>query len=178
LYRTIGQLHVVNNIKFKVIGEIENLPKQTINLINEIESLTSNATGLNLTFAFSYGGRAEILRAVNNFTTQNPGKALTEQDINSLMYRPETGDVDLMIRTGGEHRVSNFLLWQMAYSELYFTPTKWPDFTYNEFEKILEKVANRERRFGNVSSQSGLIDSSGRAEANRTNFMKGTITDV
>lgn len=169
---------IANNIKFKVIGEIQNLPKETINLITEIESITSNATGLNLTFAFSYGGRAEILRAFNNFTAQNPGKNLTEQDMNDLMYRPETGDVDLMIRTGGEQRISNFLLWQMAYSELYFTPTKWPDFTYSEFEKILQTVANRERRFGNVSSQSGLMDSTERAEANKANFMKGTIPDV
>ncbi len=169
---------LTNNIKFKVIGEIQNLPAETIKLIKEVELLTTNATGLNLTFAFSYGGRAEILRAVNSFTASNPGSPITQTDMDSLMYRPETGDVDLMIRTGGEQRVSNFLLWQMAYAELYFTPTKWPDFTASEFKKIIDHVSNRERRFGNVCSQKGLQDSVITAESNKTNFLKGSFPDV
>ncbi len=169
---------LANNIKFKVIGEIQNLPPETIKLIQEVEGLTQNSSGLQLTFAFSYGGRAEILRAVNNFTANNPGKELTESDLNSLTYRPETGDVDLMIRTGGEQRISNFLLWQMAYAELYFTPTKWPDFTASEFKKILENVSSRERRFGNVCSQSGLSDSVKTAESNKANFLKESLPDV
>lgn len=169
---------LANNIKFKGIGEIQNLPGETIKLIKEVEGLTENSTGLYLTFAFSYGGRAEILRAVNTFAAQNPGKELTEADMSSLMYRPETGDVDLMIRTGGEHRVSNFLLWQIAYAELYFTPTKWPDFTPSEFKKILDNVSNRERRFGNVCSQNGLTDSAQTAETNKSKFLKGSFPDV
>lgn len=164
---------LANNVNFKVIGEIENLPAETISLIKEIEDLTKDSTGLKLTFAFSYGGRAEILRAVNKFQADNPGKTVTESDLNSLMYRPETGDVDLMIRTGGEQRISNFLLWQMAYAELYFTPTKWPDFTASEFKKIVDHVSCRERRFGNVCGQSGLKDSLEQAEANKTVFVKG-----
>ena len=162
-----------NNIKFKVIGEIQNLPPETIQLIKEIEELTKSATGLNLTFAFSYGGRAEILRAVNLFHSAHPEKEMTESDLNSFMYRPETGDVDLMIRTGGEQRISNFLLWQMAYAELYFTPTKWPEFSTGELKKIIQNVSSRERRFGNISAQSGLIDSTDRAEANKASFLKG-----
>ena len=169
---------LANNIKFKVIGEIQNLPSETIKLIKEIENDTKHSTGLNLTFAFSYGGRAEIMRAVNTFTTTNPGQTITEADMDALMYRPETGDVDLMIRTGGEHRISNFLLWQMAYAELYFTPTKWPDFTPSEFKKIIENVSNRERRFGNVSSQNGLMDSVKNAESNKASFLKESIPDV
>ena len=164
---------LANNIKFKVIGEISNLPVETINLIREVEELTKNANGLNLTFAFSYGGRAEILRAINLFHSANPSKEMTEADINSLMYRPEVGDVDLMIRTGGEQRISNFLLWQMAYAEFYFTPTKWPDFSAGEFEKIINNVSNRERRFGNINVQTGLVDSMERAEVNKASFFKG-----
>ena len=132
---------ISNNIKFQVIGEIQNLPIETIELIKDIEELTQNATGLYLTFAFNYGGRAEIVRATNRFLELNPGRLVTEEDLNSALYRPETGDVDLMIRTGGEQRISNFLIWQMAYAELYFTPTKWPDFTPNEFKKIIEHVS-------------------------------------
>jgi undecaprenyl diphosphate synthase len=162
-----------NNIKFKVIGEIQNLPPETIQLIKEIEELTKSATGLNLTFAFSYGGRAEILRAVNLLHSAHPEKEITESDLNSFMYRPETGDVDLMIRTGGEQRISNFLLWQMAYAEIYFTPTKWPEFSAGELKKIIQNVSSRERRFGNISAQSGLIDSTERAEANKASFLKG-----
>ncbi len=169
---------LANNIKFKVIGEISNLPAETIKLIKQVEDETKDSKGLQLTFAFSYGGRAEILRAVNTFTAKNPGKELTEADMGSLMYRPETGDVDLMIRTGGEHRISNFLLWQMAYAELYFTPTKWPEFSPSEFKKILENVSNRERRFGNVCAQNGLNDSAQKAESNKANFLKGSLPDV
>lgn len=162
-----------NNIKFKVIGEIQNLPAETISLIKEIEDLTKKATGLNLTFAFSYGGRSEIVRAMNLFQSANPGQEVTETALSSMMYRPEVGDVDLMIRTGGEQRISNFLLWQMAYAELYFTPTKWPDFSAGEFKKIIQNVSNRERRFGNVSAQDDLVDSVDRAESNKASFLKG-----
>lgn len=164
---------LANNIKFKVIGEIQSLPVETINLIKDVEELTKNATGLNLTFAFNYGGRAEILRAINLYHTANPQKEMTESDLTALMYRPETGDVDLMIRTGGDQRISNFLLWQMAYAELYFTPTKWPDFSVGEMNKIIQNVSGRERRYGNVSPQSGLVDSMERAEVNKASFLKG-----
>lgn len=162
-----------NNIKFRVIGEIQSLPFETVTLIHEIEALTANATGLQLTFAFNYGGRAEIVRAVNLFQMNHPERLLTEGDLTNLMYRPESGEVDLMIRTGGEQRISNFLLWQMAYAELYFTPTKWPDFTVSEFRKIIEHVSCRERRFGNVCAQSALEHSVEKAESNKSAFVQG-----
>ncbi|MGE3608964.1 MAG: polyprenyl diphosphate synthase [Bacteriovoracaceae bacterium] len=164
---------LANNIKFKVIGEIKNLPHETVALIKEVEELSKNSTGLKLTFAFSYGGRAEIIKAVNYFQEKNPGKVITEDDINDFLYRPETGDVDLMIRTGGEQRISNFLLWQMAYAELYFTPTKWPDFSASEFKKIIQNVSSRERRFGNISAQSDLSQSIELASINKSVFVKG-----
>lgn len=164
---------LANNIKFKVIGEISNLPKDTINLIRDVENLSSSATGLNLTFAFSYGGRAEIVRAINTFNQNNSGKEMTESDLSSLMYRSECGDVDLMIRTGGDQRISNFLLWQMAYAELYFTQTQWPDFSVKEFKKIVDHVSSRERRFGNISAQVCLDETSEQAQANKSLFAKG-----
>lgn len=163
---------LANGIKFKVIGEIQNLPPDTVAMIREMESLTAEAQGLNLTFAFNYGGRSEIIRAINTHQINNPDKLMTEEDLTKLMYRPETGDVDLMIRTGGEQRISNFLLWQMAYAELYFTPTKWPEFTPSEFKKIIENVSNRERRFGNISGQSGLECSIEKAENNKSLFVQ------
>jgi undecaprenyl diphosphate synthase len=169
---------ITNNIKFKVIGEIQNLPHETVELIKEIEALTKDATGLHLTFAFNYGGRAEIVRAVNSFKMEHSDRPMTENDLNNLMYRPETGDVDLMIRTGGEQRISNFLLWQMAYAELYFTPTKWPDFTHSEFKKIIEHVSGRERRFGNVCSQSALEESLEKAESHKTAFIQEASSNV
>jgi undecaprenyl diphosphate synthase len=147
---------IANNINFKVIGDIDNLPQETISMIKEVEDLTSRATGLNLTFAFGYGGRAEIIQAFNAFSLKYPGQILKESELNQYFYRPEIGDVDLMIRTGGEKRISNFLLWQMAYAELYFTDTKWPDFTPKEFKNILQEVSKRERRFGNINQDSDV----------------------
>ncbi len=167
-----------NQIRFKVIGEIQNLPAETFKLIRELEEETKDAQGLKLTFAFSYGSRAEMARAFNKFSQDNPGKEISEQDLNSYLYSPDTGDVDLMIRTGGEQRISNFLLWQLAYAELYFTPTKWPEFSPREFNKILENVSSRERRFGNISGQTGLEDSLEKAEKNKAKFVKESISDV
>lgn len=169
---------LANNIKFKVIGEIQNLPYETVALINEMEAMTANASGLQLTFAFNYGGRAEIVRAFNTFQKNCPDRLMTESDLNKFMYRPETGDVDLMIRTGGEQRISNFLIWQMAYAELYFTPTKWPDFTVSEFRKIIEHVSCRERRFGNVCGQLALENSMEKAEINKSAFIHEAGSNV
>lgn len=165
-----------NNVHFKVIGEINGLPEDTVALIKETEAMTAKASGLKLTFAFSYGGRAEIMRAVNQFQIQNPSKLMTEEDISSRLYRPETGDVDLMIRTGGEQRISNFLLWQMAYAEFYFSPTKWPDFTAQEFKSIINHVSCRERRFGNVSAQESLQLSIEKAQSNKSVFNQGALS--
>jgi len=156
-----------NRIRFKVIGDVSKLPIETKKLITDLEEETALFEGLKLTFAFGYGGRYEIVQAVNRFTKENPGKEVTQEDISRYMMSPETGDVDLLIRTGGDQRISNFLIWQSAYAELYFTLTKWPDFTRKEFSKIVTDVLGRERRFGNVEATGSLDDSMSMAEKNK-----------
>jgi undecaprenyl diphosphate synthase len=161
-----------NNIRFKVMGDISNLPIQTKNLIAQLEVETEKHSGLKLTFAFGYGGRNEIVQATNNFIKNNPGKELTEDALQEYLLIPDLGDVDLLIRTGGDQRVSNFLLWQIAYAEFYFTQTKWPDFTVNEFEEIINKVSTRERRFGDVSTSINLENNIEKAKLNK-GLMRG-----
>ncbi len=141
---------LANKVSFRVIGNTTRLPQDTKDLIAKLETETKDFAGLKLTFCFSYGGRMELVHAMNSFITANPGKEITEEDVQDHLMRPETGDVDLLIRTGGEQRVSNFLLWQIAYAELCFTPTKWPDFTARELKRIVESVSKRERRFGGL----------------------------
>jgi undecaprenyl diphosphate synthase len=145
-----------NQIRFSVIGKIDELPEATINLIKDVEQETKNNIGLKLTFAFGYGGRNELVSAVNNFIKENPGQELNEQDITENLYQPDLGEVDLLIRTGGDQRISNFLLWQVAYAELYFTNSKWPEFKKSEFRNIINTVNQRERRFGNIDLQESL----------------------
>lgn len=145
-----------NKIRFKIIGDISQLPEETKALIKKLEDDTKDAKGLKLTFAFGYGGRDEVIKSVNKFIEKNPGKKISEAELNQSLYAPECGDVDLLIRTGGDFRVSNFLLWQIAYAELYFTPSKWPDFTRKEFREILFAASSRERRFGAVEAGSDL----------------------
>jgi undecaprenyl diphosphate synthase len=156
-----------NKIRFSVIGEIEDLPEATINLIKDVEQETRCNDGLKLTFAFGYGGRTELVSAVNNFIKENPDKEITEEDITNNLFQPDLGEVDLLIRTGGDQRISNFLLWQVAYAELYFTKTKWPDFKKSEFRSILSFVQGRERRFGNINSQESLELSTQLAKENQ-----------
>ncbi len=139
-----------NNIKFNVLGNYNFLPESTLRKIGELKELTKDAEGLKLNFAFGYGGRQEIIDATNRFIEKNPGKAIDLESLESELYESKFSDVDLIIRTGGDQRISNFLLWQSAYSELYFTKSAWPDFSENEFQEILEEVSERERRFGGV----------------------------
>jgi undecaprenyl diphosphate synthase len=145
-----------NGIQFKVIGDTSKLNIETQKLIKEVEKESQNSTGLKLSFAFSYGGRVEIVDAVNKFVKENPGSKISEEDIQKNLYRPDAGDVDLMIRTGGDQRISNFLLWEVSYAELFFTQTKWPDFTVKEFESIIDKVSGHDRRFGSLDNKGSL----------------------
>lgn len=161
-----------NNIRFRIMGDITNLPPQTKNLISQLESESQFNTGLKLTFAFGYGGRAEITYALNRFIKENPGKEITEEELARNLMIPDLGDVDLLIRTGGDHRVSNFLLWQIAYAELYFTDTKWPDFSTAEFRNILGSVSTRERRFGATTSDRDLETNVEQARINK-NLLRG-----
>ena len=161
-----------NNIRFKIMGDISNLPVQTKNLISQIETESMFNTGLKLTFAFGYGGRAEITHAMNSFIKDNSGKQITEEELAKYLMIPDLGDVDLLIRTGGDFRVSNFLLWQIAYAEFYFTETKWPDFSAHEFGVILENVSKRERRFGATTSMCDLKTNVEQARTNK-NLLRG-----
>jgi undecaprenyl diphosphate synthase len=139
-----------NNIRFKVMGDLGDIPEHTRKLVCELEKDSANNKGLHFNVAFSYGGRDEVVRAVNKFMVENPDRLISEKDLPQYLYLPEEGDVDVLLRTGGDLRISNFLLWQSAYAELFFTNTKWPDFTTDEFEQILRSVATRERRFGAI----------------------------
>jgi undecaprenyl diphosphate synthase len=161
---------IKNNIKFKVIGDTTDLSSEIVNIIHSLENRTKNASGLNLTFAFSYGGRKEIIDSINNCIDKNPRQKITEKDLSSMLYRPEIGDVDLLIRTGGDLRISNFLLWQIAYAELFFTKTQWPDFTPEEFNKIILEVSSRERRFGNLGDSKDLNSACEKANLNKIDF--------
>ncbi len=161
----VAKLHE-NNIRFKVIGDIAAFDRRIQDKIAEGQALTANNSELTLTVAANYGGRWDILQAINKVRQQQAisGKnaansapdnefAITENDITrhlSMAYAPEP---DLFIRTGGEERISNFLLWQLAYTEFYFTQELWPDFGRNSLLKAVESYQRRERRFGRTSEQ-------------------------
>lgn len=144
-----------NNIRLSTIGQSERLPDRVRNLLYDTMSQTSGNDGMVLNLALSYGGRAEILRMVRDIA----GKAkagqidpsdITQELIGDHLYTRGMPDPDLMIRTSGEMRISNFLLWQLAYSEFFITETLWPDFSKQEFIEILKAYQGRERRFGKV----------------------------
>ena len=143
-----------DNIVFKAIGNIEKLPQSIQALLKDFELLTRGNNGLLLTAAVSYGGREEILRAVKRMMKDG----LTPEEINentfeNYLYTKGLPPPDLIIRTSGEMRLSNFLLWQSAYSELYFSETLWPDFRSDEFISIVMECQKRERRFGSLSGR-------------------------
>jgi len=154
LEREVIKLHE-NEIRFKVIGDLTPFEPRLQQLIHDGEALTANNPRLTLTIAANYGGRWDILQAANRLLVERPelAQGFTEDDLApflSMAYAPEP---DLFIRTGGEQRISNFLLWQLAYSELYFTDTLWPDFDTKSLQAAIHSYQNRERRFGRTSEQ-------------------------
>jgi len=147
-----------NNIKLQVIGNQDALPKIVRKGLNKVIELTKNNTALILTIALSYGSREEIVNAFKNISKKVVNNELSieeinENTINNHLYTFTLPDVDLMIRTSGEKRISNFLLWQIAYAELHFTDVLWPDFTKNDFYNAIIEYQNIERRFGKTSEQ-------------------------
>lgn len=141
------------NVRFRLVGEISRLNKDLQNGIREIEERTKNNTGLTVNIAINYGGRAEIAIATQKIAEDVKNDKIKIEDINEeLIYKylqtKESPDPDLLIRTGGEQRLSGFLLWQSSYSELYFTDVLWPDFDKKELEKAIEEFNNRKRNFG------------------------------
>ncbi len=136
------------DIRFLAIGDLTSFSKSLQKRIKETEELTKNNRRLTQLLALNYGGRAEITNAVNTLIKQ--GKThVTEDDISSALQTPYS-DTDLLIRTSGEERISNFLLWQLSYSEFYFSPTLWPDFTAGELDIIIKDFEQRTRRFGGL----------------------------
>jgi undecaprenyl diphosphate synthase len=154
LQREVAKLHQ-NNIKLIMIGDRSPFDAALIAQIEASEKLTENNTGLVLTIAANYGGRWDMLQAINKMQLAAPQLTgyYREDHLEpylSMSYAPEP---DLFIRTGGEKRISNFLLWQLAYTELYFTDTLWPDFNQEAFNVAIQSFQNRERRFGRTSEQ-------------------------
>lgn len=142
---------VSEGIVFKTIGETWRLPESIQQILRETEEKTSGSSGMTLVSALSYGGRNEILRAVKKALSNGASAdELTEEGFSELLDTKGIPPVDLIIRTSGERRISNFLIWQSAYSEFYFTDTLWPDFTPEEFHAALKDYRQRERRFGSV----------------------------
>ena len=137
-----------HNIRFLAIGDLSSFSKSLQKRIKKTEELTKNNTSLTQILALNYGGRAEITHAVNTLIEQGK-EHVSEEDISSALQTPYS-DIDLLIRTSGEERVSNFLLWQLSYAEFYFTPTLWPDFTSEELRNIIQNYEQRSRRFGGV----------------------------
>ena len=147
-----------NNIKLNAIGDLDSLPNEVREELYSIIESTKGNTGMTLTLALSYGGKQEIFKAVKEISekVKNDIICLDNFDdsvINDHLYTRDLPDVDLLIRTSGEKRISNFLLWQIAYAELYFTDVYWPDFTEEDLEKAIVEYQNRERRFGKTSKQ-------------------------
>lgn len=147
-----------NNVRLLTIGDTERLPEQTRSKFLSCIQQTSGNTGLSLVIALSYSARWEIIRAMQQAVTEAQAGQLKAEDINeslisSMLTTRDIPDPDLLIRTSGELRISNFLLWQLAYSELYFTDCLWPEFTVEEFHRAIIDYQHRERRFGKTSEQ-------------------------
>lgn len=154
LKREVGELHR-NKVRIRTIGKSEDLPQNVQKALLDAIEKTKGNTGLTLILALSYGGRQEIVDASKRFAEDIIKGKLSVDEINedvfrSYFYDPELPDPDFLIRTSGEMRISNFLLWQIAYTEIYITQTLWPDFRREEYLKALEDFKKRERRFGGV----------------------------
>ena len=147
-----------NNIRFKTIGDLDRLPKKVQSYLKKVSKETQNNTRMTLTLAISYGAREEIINAVKTIGDKVKNnlislKNIDESVINQHLYTHYLPDVDLLIRTSGEKRISNFLLWQIAYAELYFTKKLWPDFSKEDLYEAIINYQKRERRFGKTSEQ-------------------------
>ena len=139
------------NIRLVHLGRLDRLSKKLREKVQAAVELTKNNTGLTLCLAFDYGGRDEIVQAARRIASAGiSGNNIDEPVFARYLYSPDIPDPDLVIRTGGESRLSNFLLWQAAYSELYFTPVLWPDFGHKDVEEALSEYKSRQRRFGKI----------------------------
>jgi len=154
LEREVAKLHE-NNIRLKIIGDRSRFDDKLKRTMLEAEQLTADNTSLTLTIAANYGGRWDVMQAVKAMLRDHPHLAQTfsEEDLQPYLSMSDVPEPDLFIRTGGEQRISNFMLWQLAYTELYFTGTLWPSFGRNELNTAIASYQHRERRFGRTSEQ-------------------------
>jgi undecaprenyl diphosphate synthase len=150
----VSKLHE-NNIRLRVIGDRSRFDQNLLRLIQDAEEKTKQNQKLTLNIAANYGGRWDILQAMNRMLREHPGRSAdySESDLAPYLSMHDAPEPDLFIRTGGEQRVSNFLLWQLAYTELYFTETLWPDFDAAALDAAIVSYQQRERRFGRTSEQ-------------------------
>lgn len=152
------EIFMKNNVRFRVIGDVERLPKEVQDKLHETEEHTKGNTAMTMVVALSYSARWEITKAVKDITREwkengRPVEDITEDVVSQHLETAFMPDPDLLIRTGGEYRISNYLLWQIAYTELYFTPVYWPDFTEDDLHKAIESYEKRQRRFGKTEAQ-------------------------
>jgi undecaprenyl diphosphate synthase len=143
----IGQMHR-KGARVRFAGRMSVFPGDILGVVRGAEELTKDNTEIDVIFCVNYGGRGEILDAAENLIKSGHEGPVTEEDLSSRMYLPDVPDPDLLIRTGGEFRMSNFWLWEGAYSEYYFSDAYWPDFNRAELEKAIESYIGRERRYG------------------------------
>jgi undecaprenyl diphosphate synthase len=172
LEQEVGKLHE-NGVRFKVIGDLGRFEPELVRLVREAEALTAANRRLTLTVAANYGGRWDVLQAANRMLRAHPQLAagFSEGDLAPYLALHFAPEPDLFIRTGGEQRISNFVLWQLAYTELYFTDTLWPDFDAAALDRAIISYQQRERRFGRTSEQ--LPAGTGLAEYRVGNLRSG-----
>ena len=147
-----------NNIRFTAIGRLDQLPEDVRLEVDRTTSMSASNTGMVLSLALAYGGRSEIVDAVRRLARDvKEGRVapddIDERSIGRYLYDPEAPDPDLLIRTGGDLRVSNFLLWQISYTELWVTPVKWPEFTKERLHEAIREYSGRDRRFGGINDE-------------------------
>ena len=154
LARELRSLHE-HGIRFRTVGELDRFDPRVVRVVRDAEALTHDNQRLTLSVAASYGGRWDVLQAVQRLLAAHPelATAFTEEDLAPYWAMHDAPEPDLFIRTGGEQRISNFLLWQLAYTELYFTDTLWPDFDGEALRRAIDWYGQRERRFGRTSEQ-------------------------
>lgn len=153
LDREVGKMHA-NGIRVKIVGDLSRFDARLREQIREAEEKTAGNRRLTLTICANYGGRWDLLQATNRMIAERPGvDSYTEDDLAPYLSMAHAPEPDLFIRTGGEQRISNFLLWQLAYTELYFTDTFWPDFNAAALDDAIASYQRRERRFGRTSAQ-------------------------
>ncbi len=144
------QFYKDNSIRVVHSGDLSRLPADIQKEINTVMEQTSHFTGLTVNLLINYGGMDEIVRSANRFIAEHPGKAVTQEIISSHLDHSDLPPVDLIIRTGGEKRISNFLIWQSAYAELYFSDKLWPDWSGSDLEEAIDSFNKRDRRYGGV----------------------------